>query len=958
MKVGVLVILLLWNTAGWSQNTIGLPRMINYTQKELMGGNQTWDIRQDSSGRMFFANNEGLLSFDGNYWKVFPLPNKTILRSIYPDERGRIYAGGQGEIGYFEPDAGGILRYHSLLADLPANQRVFADIWDIEVLGPAVFFRAFDRIMEWNNGQMQVYPARSEWVCLKRIGDRLLAQDVMNGLLEWKQSQQQWQPLKGTRQLIGKTINGTVAVGRDSVLLFTLRDGAFILRGDSLQSYAAIPPGFFPSDVNAATGLNENEFAVGTGSHGCYVLNKEGQIIQQIARKEGLQNNNIISVFLDRDRNLWTGLISGISFIAYNSAIKHIHPNIDNELAGFGARILGNRLYLASSDGAYQVELEAEPEDLSFSRGRFSLIQNSLGQVWRIDEVNQQLLMAHNNGSFLLGKDKATLLSPLPAWLFVPLSPVQPAENILVGNYTGLRKMRYQDGKFTDGGNLTGLYESLRFLTIDHENRIWASHPYRGIYQITLAPDGSAYSAKLYTEKDGLPSALGNHVFKVRNRVIFATEKGAYEFDATKQKFLPSPFLQPALGNIELRYLQEDGVGNIWFVSGKKMGIVEWGGPNGSQAAITYFPELSGHILSGFEQVYPYNANNVFIASEKGLIHMNPEKYRKNRLPLTVILGGIRAMGQKDSVLFGGYGPAVAAKLPSAFRDFHFEFSSPAYGMAGIVEYSYQLEGFDKNWSAWSIKTEKDYTNLTQGKYEFRVKARNNLGQESDPVLYSFYIMPPWYLSMYAYLLYLALAGFGIYLLLRWQQRKLQHQRLQFEEKQRQLEVLHQLEIEQNEKAIIQLQNEKLADEVKYKNRELADTSLHLVERTDALAKVKEELQRLYRSSDGNAGLKKALQMVSEMERNNEDWDRFAARFDEINNDFLKNLKERYPVLTGNDLKLCAYLQLNMSSKEIAQLLNISLRGVEIGRYRLRKKLQLPTEKSITEFLHEVSARG
>lgn len=97
--------------------------------------------------------------------------------------------------------------------------------------------------------------------------------------------------------------------------------------------------------------------------------------------------------------------------------------------------------------------------------------------------------------------------------------------------------------------------------------------------------------------------------------------------------------------------------------------------------------------------------------------------------------------------------------------------------------------------------------------------------------------------------------------------------------------------------------------------------------------------------------------MVSEMERNNEDWDRFAARFDEINNDFLKNLKERYPVLTGNDLKLCAYLQLNMSSKEIAQLLNISLRGVEIGRYRLRKKLQLPTEKSITEFLHEVSAR-
>lgn len=334
---------------------------------------------------------------------------------------------------------------------------------------------------------------------------------------------------------------------------------------------------------------------------------------------------------------------------------------------------------------------------------------------------------------------------------------------------------------------------------------------------------------------------------------------------------------------------------------------------------------------------------------------MDPGKYRNNRLPLTVILGSIRAMGDKDSIVYGGFGQPVASELPSSFNAFHFEFSSPAYGLTGMIEYSYQLVGFDNSWSNWSTKTEKDYTNLTHGQYTFRVKARNNLGQESTPVTYTFTVLPPWYLSMYAYLLYLALLGCGLYLLVRWQRHKLLKQRLQFEEKQRQLEILHQLEIEQSEKAIIQLQNEKLAAEVKYKNKELADTSLHLVERTDALTKVKEELQKLYKSSDGNIGLKKALQMVSDMEKNHESWDRFAARFDEINNDFLKKIRERYPVLTSNDLKLCAYLQLNMTSKEIAQLLNISLRGVEIGRYRLRKKLQLPTEKSITDFLHEIS---
>jgi DNA-binding CsgD family transcriptional regulator len=191
--------------------------------------------------------------------------------------------------------------------------------------------------------------------------------------------------------------------------------------------------------------------------------------------------------------------------------------------------------------------------------------------------------------------------------------------------------------------------------------------------------------------------------------------------------------------------------------------------------------------------------------------------------------------------------------------------------------------------------------------------------------------------------------------LIRWQRNKLRQQQLKFEEQQRQLEILHQLEIEQNEKAIIQLQKEKLENEVKYKNKELADAALHLVERTDALARVKEELQKLYKSSEQDASLKKALQLVNDIERNNENWDRFAVRFDEINNDFLKKIKGLYPQLTSTDLKLCAYLQLNMSSKEIAQLMNISLRGVEISRYRLRKKLQLPTEKSFVEFFAELT---
>src|SRR5580693_2362233 len=105
-----------------AQNTIGLPLIVNYTRADFHGGAQTWDIGQDRDGYMYFANNEGLLSFDGSYWKVYPLPNRTIMRSL-AIENQRVYAGGQGEIGYFEPDGKGFLRYTSLVDLLPADSR-------------------------------------------------------------------------------------------------------------------------------------------------------------------------------------------------------------------------------------------------------------------------------------------------------------------------------------------------------------------------------------------------------------------------------------------------------------------------------------------------------------------------------------------------------------------------------------------------------------------------------------------------------------------------------------------------------------------------------------------------------------------------------------------------------------------------------------------------------------------
>ncbi len=118
--------------SAFAQNTIGLPQILNFSNSQYEGGTQTWDIKEDLAGRMYFANNEGLLIYDGSYWKLYPQPNKSILRSIAIDGN-RIYAGGQDEIGYFSPDGQGILHYKSLKNLIPEKFRSFTDVWETEI---------------------------------------------------------------------------------------------------------------------------------------------------------------------------------------------------------------------------------------------------------------------------------------------------------------------------------------------------------------------------------------------------------------------------------------------------------------------------------------------------------------------------------------------------------------------------------------------------------------------------------------------------------------------------------------------------------------------------------------------------------------------------------------------------------------------------------------------------------
>ncbi|MGZ5189946.1 MAG: hypothetical protein ACXWCZ_02940, partial [Flavisolibacter sp.] len=279
MKKSVsLYVCLIFNLGSWTQNTIGLPQIINFNNSHFQGGTQTWDIRQDAAGRMYFANNEGLLTYDGSSWKLYHQPNKSILRSIALD-KNRIYAGGQDELGFFSPNTQGIIQYTSLKNLIPKQYSNFTDVWEIEVFKHSVFFRTSDRIFEYNNEAISVYPSEGGWQIMKKAGDRLIAQDKVKGLFQYVNNK--WEALTQPSE-INFEITGIVSLENDSLLLSTIESGLYIYhQGLVRKKNTRADKSFIKNHIYCFEQINSSEFVVGTTSGGFLMINSDGEVVQQ-----------------------------------------------------------------------------------------------------------------------------------------------------------------------------------------------------------------------------------------------------------------------------------------------------------------------------------------------------------------------------------------------------------------------------------------------------------------------------------------------------------------------------------------------------------------------------------------------------------------------------------------------------------------------------------------------------
>ncbi|MEO5907510.1 MAG: triple tyrosine motif-containing protein [Saprospiraceae bacterium] len=938
---------------------IGTPPIWNYSRKIYGAATQNWDATQDNEKIMYWANNNGLLRHDGSSWLSYPVSNHTIVRSIAFDGDERIYAGAQSELGYFSPDALGQLKYTSLVGLLAPDHRHFEDVWDIVFFEEKAFFRTNKYVFEYDGQQIRAYDFGKPLDALYATSGALILQQESKNLLKYSNGTfNEWI----TANELSTGITGMIPWLHDTVIISTLKQGLFFILGDRIDRWTT------PYDhlliekrIYSSTLLKDGNIAIGTSLDGLIVLNKNRQVYRHLNKQDGLQNNNILSAYCDKEGNLWLGLDNGIDCVVLDSRFTTIYPDDELQATAYAAAVFDNHLYLGVSNGAYIAPWQSyyDPEHHSY----FERIENGEGQVWGFSVIDHSLLMGHHEGAFIINQHTAKRIFNEPGtWTYVKLND----DYLLAGTYEGLVLYKRTNDEWVYDGKLKGINESCRIMVKDDDGAIWVSHPYRGLYKVDWTSE-KKYNpvVTFYDQSSGLPSNLNNYVFQVSGKAVFGTERGVYDFDTKSNRFVGDQSFNEKIGaTYRIKCLKEDLKGNVWYVTDKEVGILLVD-EHGLKKDVTkkIFPELHGKLVGGFELIYPIDEHNVLFGAEEGFILYNNHPRIETDTTLRMVFNGVRINRTQDSLLFGGYDHASELNGPqtlqASLNNLSFSFSATEYKSPYLIQYHTRLEGLEEEWTAWSTETKRDFTNLGPGHYTFYAQARINDGKESNTIAYSFYIRPPWYKTKPAYGLYgFAFLSMFAGLIIR-QRKKFETEKTQMTLTHREKEAQHLREVEQSKAALSEIQNEKLEVEIKYKNQELAMTTLHLVQKAEILLNVQEALNQIREKNKDaivNKEIKSLLNLLNFDVKLDEDWEHFAHHFDQVHVDFLKQLRDQFPQLSASDFKLCAYLRMNLSTKEIAPLLNISIRGVEGSRYRLRRKLNLPNDANLTEFILSLPA--
>lgn len=920
-----------------------MPLVTCYSSHENRCATQAWDATQDSCGTIYFGTTDGLLSFDGVRWESLDLPGIQTVRSVM-SVGNRIYIGAYEEFGYIERDPAGRPEFHSLKDKVRSYDFRDDEFWDIVPFGKDIYFQSFRSLFRYDGKNVStLHIADRAPLYLFNHRGALYSQLIYNDLCKVRSNgYESWLE----RSRLGNS--DVVAMLRTSdsnvTMLCTEKAGIYLLDESSRQTMrfaTDIDHDLAEASINRAVRMNDGTIAIGTIRNGVYALSPEGRLKWHYNIENGLGNNSVLGLYEDSYGNLWVMLDHGISVIHAGLPYSFLRPHAGEPYIGMTYDMLriNDRLYVGTNQGLYSY---------SFADKKITPDKNIRSQIWHIDAIDNQILVGGGTLSARLSSGRPVNVNT-DSSTDIKKGLIHNHEVLIESSYYVLRVyLRGDDGEWHYSHDIDGFGAPVRQIEIDSDGSVWCSHLAQGVIRLELSPDLHTVESidnfrHTYPEKTKATS----FVMKIRGQIVLSDGDSLYTYDHTRHRLTAMETLHrelPAIKDVYSCTPVDDRL--FWLSSRKAYTLVSYSKGHYRREMTIPLDYLSLQSNGVNNRVYVDHDRNCYFAINNGVGCVSLADFADSGFTGHMGISRVEHVDTDGSV----------SRLPlrpdkdnpaEAKGNIRFLISYPAYNFRA-PKFIYRLNGPDRMVRE-SEDPHIDFVGLSHGQYVFTASMTDDNGNEVATSQYEFTVPTPGYLSYWAmsgYALALAAMIAGISKLYSRRQVRLQQQRHEIESMAQNVKILEQ------ERIINEQQKQLLEHELSVKGKELASMALEVGYKHQVIENLRETINDQRRKGvSASTAVNSLIKAINSDIGNNEFWEIFHNNFDLIHENFFRNLRRRYPELTSTDFKLCALLRLNMSTKDIAKFTQMTVRGVETARYRLRRKLGLDGNESIVQFL-------
>ncbi|MEZ4772538.1 MAG: hypothetical protein R3D00_05085 [Bacteroidia bacterium] len=873
----------------------GLPPIHNYSPEQYTQAGKVWAIQSAGNGLIYFSTDKGLLEFDGLNWRRYP-GSKGLTRSLLIVNDSLIYTGADKDFGAWQRNGFQGFSYRSGYPFRESAKGLNEEFWGVYQLDAEIIFVSFQNIYVQKGEQLTKIAAPSRFSKSFQTGGVLYLADEKHGLYQFDGLSLVLvfpYPNGQSWQIAGvdKTDDGLFISTRDRGL-YLYQDGKLNALQNEVNTYLK------RDQVFSFTSIEDSHYAFGTILNGVYITDREGRIIQHLNKQKGILNNTILSLHYSPQGILWLGMDYGVSALRLSSQIAYVLDHQGAFGTGQTALLQHDDFYLGTNQGLYYAlwgDLKNAAAGISFS-----LIPGSAGQVWTLRNIQGTIYCGHDQGLFQVTPQGLTpLYSQEGVLAITPLGD----QRLVTGTYNGLFLFRRRDQRWIFERKLPPVQGACSQVIAESDSLLWINIPNFGIIKAYLNSDYLIARQRIYLASvfggenpSLLADSLGIHL---------STDQLMYTYNARLDSFI----------SVDTPLRPEPVVNSLPTIRG--------GLP--LNAAYNFYPVYNGFALR-------YNSSSKHTPPQADLL--------------------IRSLYAFNNDTILSLNPS--ATIPYYLNNVRVQFLIPQQENA---RYRYKLVNYQDKWSEWLPHHNHDFLNLPEGQYELWLEAQSSAGLAQARPLH-FTILPPWYRRWYTYL-GIGVLAFGLFYLQRLRNNnKLARLKTELQEQERkalekQAEAFQQAKLVQTQQRL-EAEIAALQKQLRAKTIELAKKGKENEDKNRLLQTLKGKITAIEtRSSDTKlrwAEMNRLLDAKMTAEDHT-----FEMQMDELHQDFLRQLKARFPVLSTYDLRLALYLKMGLSSREIADLMNVLPSSVNVSRSRLRKKLELGAEDDLYEFFNGIS---